>query len=541
MSINTLLNIGRTAIYASQTQLTVTGNNIANAMTPGYCRQEVILGVSSTICPNGQTPTSQGVSVLAIKRHYDALLQQQIFSTQQDYGRATTLHQTLSAVEQLFNESQGLGVSESLVEFFNAWQDVASHPEGLTERSLLWHKADTLVTVIQRLERGLIDALESIERGLDEAVDQVNRLAEQIAQLNRQIVQYEGGSTTLSANTLRDQRDALLKELCHLADIAYWEDPDSGSITVTIGMKTLVDGDTSHTFSLVADEVDGSRLFLDGQEVTVRMVDGKIGGLLAAREEISDHSLRDLRKFTAALTLAVNGQHQQGYGLDGSTGRDFFHPLELSLVDRAPSAGMTASIIDPESLTLEEYIIRFQGGQYEVYNLATGGLETFGVYDPDGTTIEWEGMRWEISGTVNDGDSFQVSPLTQSVARFGTALTALEQIAAAATAAGVPGDNQNALALAGLLNESLNPLGAMTLSGFYQTLVGRIGLQNQGAADALTFTENLLNALNDRRESVSGVSLDEEAANLIRFQQAYQAAARLIRTAEELFETLIQM
>jgi flagellar hook-associated protein 1 FlgK len=541
MSLTGLLNIGKSALSVSQTQLAVTSHNIANVQTPGYCRQEVIVETSSWTTASGGPVVGQGVTVKTIKRHYDALLQQELFLTQQDYGKYTLLNQTLSGVEQLFNEAQKLGLARSLTDFFNAWQDVANHPEGLTERYLLLKKAEALTATAQKLEQGLNDILKNIEKGISESAEQINTLAAQIARINGQIMRSGTQEGTLSANNLRDQREALLAELSQLADISIFEDPANGAVHVTLGMRTLVDGDTSRSLTAEIDETGRQTLVLNGEDITSRIAGGKLGGLLTARKEIEETVLTGLRRFVAALINAVNLQHREGYGLDGSTGNDFFSPLQLTVRDYSSGADLTAEITDYSQLTMEEYTVRFSGGNYYVYERTTGELKTSGVYEPSGTTINLEGMRWEISGTVSDQDSFQVSPLTTAVAGFQTALTSAQQIAAAGSSSGVPGDNENALALADLIHQGLTVLDNQSLEDHYQYLVAQVGLKTQEASEALTFTENFLNHLNDRRDSVSGVSLDEEATNLIRFQRAYQAAARLIRATDELFQTLLNL
>jgi len=541
MSLTGLLNIGKSALSVSQTQLAVTSHNIANVQTPGYCRQEVIVETSSWTTASGGPVVGQGVTVKTIKRHYDALLQQELFLTQQDYGKYTLLNQTLSGVEQLFNEAQKLGLARSLTDFFNAWQDVANHPEGLTERYLLLKKAEALTATAQKLEQGLNDILKNIEKGISESAEQINTLAAQIARINGQIMRSGTQEGTLSANNLRDQREALLAELSQLADISIFEDPANGAVHATLGMRTLVDGDTSRSLTAEIDETGRQTLVLNGEDITSRIAGGKLGGLLTARKEIEETVLTGLRRFVAALINAVNLQHREGYGLDGSTGNDFFSPLQLTVRDYSSGADLTAEITDYSQLTMEEYTVRFSGGNYYVYERTTGELKTSGVYEPSGTTINLEGMRWEISGTVSDQDSFQVSPLTTAVAGFQTALTSAQQIAAAGSSSGVPGDNENALALADLIHQGLTVLDNQSLEDHYQYLVAQVGLKTQEASEALTFTENFLNHLNDRRDSVSGVSLDEEATNLIRFQRAYQAAARLIRATDELFQTLLNL
>ena len=266
-----------------------------------------------------------------------------------------------------------------------------------------------------------------------------------------------------------------------------------------------------------------------------------MGGLLTARQEIEGTYLHDLRKLVASVTNMVNLQHAGGFDLDGSTNANFFNPLQLSVEDFSSGADLVATITDYSQLTLDEYEIQFNGGNFEVYDSETGALKTSGVYNAGGTTINLEGVQFDIMGPVTDLDRFTVSPLTAAVKNFQTALTAPRQIAASGTATGLPGDNTNALALADLSNSQSTALDSETFANYYQGLVGQIGTQSRMASDELTFLDNFLTGLTTRRDAVSGVNMDEEAANLIRYQRAYEAAARLIRTADEIFQTLLNL
>jgi flagellar hook-associated protein 1 FlgK len=543
MSITGILNIGRTLLTASQTQLSVTSHNIANANAPGYSRQEVILEVSTPLT-TAEGFVGRGVTVAGIKRHYDSLLTNQIVGYQQDYGKSSTLSQTLAGVEQLFNEAQNLGLSKPLMEYFNAWQGVASNPEGLTERNLLLQKSEALVLSAQRIEQGITDILKQTEKGIAGITGQINSLASKIARLNDQIIQIQDGSIGNAANDLKDQRDRLFKDLGNLIELSYWEDQDDGSRTVTVGMKTLVSGSTANTLSAVYDQDGNYSLQLGGQDITSRITKGEMGGLLTARQDISGTSLYDLRKLMATLTYAVNFQHAQGFGLDGSTGNNFFNPVEFKVRNYAAEAVLTASIpanTDPSDLTLDEYTVNFNGSNYEIYNSKTGVLKTSGVYDPDGTTINVEGIQLVISGAVTDQDSFKVSPLKTAVSNLETAVTTGQAIAASGTLAGLPGDNTNALTLAGFLDSQITSLNSGSLADSYQGLVSQIGTKSRAASDELEFTDNFLTELNTRRDSISGVNLDDEAANLLRFQHAYEAGAQLIKTADEIYQTILNI
>src|SRR4030043_1342716 len=347
MSLMGIFDIGQKALMVSQTQLNVTSHNIANAATPGYNRQEVILEVSTPA-----TLGQGGVSIAQIRRYYDKLIQNQIVGSQQDYGKSYTLSQTLTAIEQLFNEAQDLGLADPLNEFFAAWQEVASNPEGLTERNSLLQKADTLVLSAQSMEQGITDILRSTEEGISDLTSQINAMGFKISQLNNQIAQVEAGSTTNTANDLRDQRDELLKDLSKLVEVSYWEDKSNGSLTVNIGMKTLVSGNSVNTLSAVYNTEGNYLLKLDGQDITSRITKGEMGGLLAVRDEMRNGYLPDLRNLVATITNTVNLKHGQGYGLDGSTGTNFFNPLELTVDDHSAGAVLTAAVTDYSQLTL---------------------------------------------------------------------------------------------------------------------------------------------------------------------------------------------
>ncbi len=278
------------------------------------------------------------------------------------------------------------------------------------------------------------DTLKSSEQGVADSVDQINSLASQIAQLNDQISQIEAGSTTGMANDLRarDQRDTALKDLSNLVGVSTWEDKTTGAVTVNIGMKPLVSGNMANTLSAAFGEGEYA-LQLDGQDITSSITKGEIGGLLAAHQDI-EGNLHDLRKLVASITNAVNLQNRQGFGLDGSTGINFFNPVGLTVKNNSADADLTATITDYSRLTMAEYSIKFNGGNYEVSNKDTGELLTSGTYDSGGTTINLEGVRFDMSGSVTDQDSFTVSPLTTAIQNFKTTITSAQQIAASGTA-----------------------------------------------------------------------------------------------------------
>ena len=541
MSIIGLFDIGKSALFASQAGLSVTSNNIANVNTPGYSRQELVLEIATPATTRSGF-MGRGVTTAGIRRSYDRFIQSQLIGQQQSQGRSAAMDGTWGQVEQVFNEAQGFGLSAPLTDYFNAWQEVANDPEGQTPRTMLLQKAGALVSAAQGMERSVRNTLKSANDGIADAVTQVNGLAKDIASLNDRITQVESGANSEKANELRDQRDNLMSELSKLIEFSSYEDAN-GSVTITAGMRNLVSGARTNTLSTTVNSAGNRELSLDNINITGAIRNGQIGGYIAARADVESSALTGLRKIIASVTQQVNALHQGGFGLDASTGNDFFNPLQLTTTDDSPLASITAATITSQTaLTLDEYRIGFDGlGNYSVSNKQTGAAVAAGAYNPAGTTIALPGMSIDVSGAVTKADSFTVSPLTTAVSGFGVSITDEQRVAAASVMAELPGNNTNALALSGLTESAVANLGNTTYSGYYNSLVSTIGVMDRAAADSATFDENLTAELAAKRDSVSGVSLDEEAANLIRFQRSYEAGARMIKVADELFQTVLSL
>jgi flagellar hook-associated protein 1 FlgK len=540
MSLVDLLNIGKSALFASQTALNVTGHNIANVNTDGYTRQDVVLEVSTPVA-TGAGYLGRGVTVSGIERCYSSYIQKQLLGQEQTLGKSTAQNEVMSLVEQVFNDASGVGLSESLESFFSAWSDVASDPDDSAARTVLLSDAESLVSTIQGMETDLEGTVSEINDEIGSIVGQINDIADKIAQLNEKIAAAESGDSG-SANDLRDQRDALVTELASLTSVTTLEG-DNGSLTVMVGMRTLVDGTFVNEMTTTVDSEGDTGLSLDGVDITSEIGEGRLGGLIESREEIQSGPLKQLRKLAAALTIEINEVHSAGYGLDGSTGNDFFSALALSTTDSSSGASVSsATITDTSALTLSEYDISYSGSAWTVTNRDTGAAVTATVTTSGSdTTIAFDGISVTVSGTVAAGDAFGVSPLTEAISNFSVALTDADQIAAASSSSSLPGDNTNALAIAELAETSFASLDNATFSGYYGEIVSSVGSMAADAADLQAFDENLYSELTDQRDSVSGVSLDEEATNLILYQRAYEAAARLISITDELLETVITL
>jgi flagellar hook-associated protein 1 FlgK len=540
LSLSGLFNIGKSALFASQTALSVIGHNIANVNTPSFSRQEAVLSsATSTTIRNGLL--GGGVIVSDIKRDYDSFIQSQLLGQYQNYGRSSSLNETFSQIEQIFNEAGDMGLAIPLMDYFNAWHDVSTNPEGQAQRTVLLQKASALVLNAKQMEQGILDNLRNTNGEISDIVERVNSIASKIAELNVKIVQTQGSSlSSVNANDLRDQRDSLLNDLANLVEFTSYENKD-GSVTVSVGMRNLVSEDNTNTLSTRTNENGDKDLYLDGVSITSQIQRGQLGGLISVRDHVESNSLKGLRKLVASITKEINILHTAGYGLDGTTGNDFFNPLQISLRDFSPGADITASITNLSQVTLNEYSVTFDSlNNYHVINNDTGVEVTSGAY-VSGNPITFDGIQITITGAITSADSFSISPLTDAIKNFGVAVSDYQKIAAAGSDITLPGDNTIALSIAQLSDNTIADLGNSTFMSFYSGLVSDVGSMNKAASDSLKFDNNLLSEMNNMRESISGVSLDEEATNLIRFQRLFEAGARLITVTDELLQTILKL
>ncbi len=460
-----LLSIGSNALMVQQKGIYVTGNNIANVNTPGYSRQR--LNMSTDVPVNtGSGPLGSGVTANEIERVYDRFLGVQINNETQSLGQWEARKDSLERVEMIFNESGGYGLNHVMSEFWNAWQDLTNNPSGSVERTVLLAKSEMLTATLSKNYEDLQNIQQDIDANLEGAVHEINRLSENTVDLNQKIIQMESGGH--AANDYRDQRDLVLKKLSKLIDIDSYED-NTGAVTVSVGSgQVLVEGTRSYKLSTQVDATghqDITWMDSSGNAVIITndISKGKLKGWLDARDIDVDNSLNKLDTLAQDLMTEVNTLHAAGYGLDGSTGNDFF-------TGAATAAGIQVNPLISNDINL-----------------------------------------------IAAADSFNLVPGDK------------------------PGDNGNAIAIANLQKAKTMSANTATFGAYYGSMVSDVGLAVQQATSYYDHQSQMVLQVENHRESVSGVSIDEETVNLIKFQNAYQAAAKLINTADEMMETVLNM
>jgi flagellar hook-associated protein 1 FlgK len=555
-TFGSILFTGQQALLAHQTALQVTGQNIANANTPGYSRERAEL-VSA---PSSSTRIMRsGVHVEEITRAYDRFITTQVAVASSNLKGTQTQSDLLGQVEALFHDlnTPETGLSAALEVLFQGLHDLAQHPQSLSERSSVLQQGQNVAEAFHQLANGLQGLYQGRNAELGDAVTDVNHLTTQLARLNLQIREREVDPKN-HANTLRDQQDLLLKQLAEKINITFFP-TDAGQVTVLLGGgRPLVEGAQSFNLATKVDPDDPQRLLVDlndaqgnGTDVTAQIRSGHIHGLLVGRDTVLPRLQASLDRLAAQLTTSLNQTHSTGYGLDGTTGQDFLVARQVSGQALAANTGggtlQSVSVFDPSQLTLEDYRLQFTsaGAQptFDIVEATTGATVASGQNYTAGATFRFAGLAVTLAdnGTPpQPGDTFLLRTThnaAQHIAVAPTLLTHPRQVAAAQSLN--PGDNANALALA-QLRDTL-AIDGSTFGAFYHTLVTSVGAVSQQASRLAEHQQTVLTDLENRREALSGVSLDEEQVNLIRFQQAYNAAANFIRIAQELGQTVLDL
>lgn len=255
------MDIARQALGLSQTQIEVTGNNIANVDTQGYSRRKVLVEENAPLnTAPGQIGT--GVDATEVVRIFDEFIESQYTSKLSDQERWGTLNTNLTSVEALFNENQEGRLNDAMAQFFKDWQDLSVRPDDANVRSALLGNSQTMLETIGMLADDL-DALESrIDDVITSEVDDINNLLSQIAELNTEIQTSE--QPGVNANVSLDQRDLKIRELAGKLDIKCIDNGAGNLTIITGGGQTLVDG-SSH-FALEVQGPKASAHLTDGSD-----------------------------------------------------------------------------------------------------------------------------------------------------------------------------------------------------------------------------------------------------------------------------------
>ncbi len=477
-----LFSIARGALMSHQAVLQAISQNIANAETPGYSRQEAVL-VANTPVRMSYGNVGTGVHIETVIRKRDILLDETYRTAAGEAGSSTMRRDLLGQVEGIFGEPTDAGMTSALDQFFGAWSDLASNPTSGSSRAVVQQRGRQVAQLFNDYDQGLTQQRSSAINRLQDTVTQINGYANQVADLNNRILSSETNGDT--ANDLRDQRDLALDGLAKIAGTRVINQAN-GTVSVLIGNSTLVDGASARPLSLQF-ETPNPMPAVPPADIPVRIRLGDspdrlapLAGQLDTLVDVVNNEIPGLRgrldAMATSLVTNVNAVHTTGYTFSGN---------------------------------------------------AIPGTAAGNFFD---------------AGTV-------LAPVSASTIKLDALVAGNAGKIAASGNPNAPADNTTGLALSALrLNENLvsytTPNGSVETGGylgFFRSTVTSLGVSVMGATDDATMYQTLTDTADTRRQSVSGVSTDEELVQMLRVQQSYAAATKMIKAADEMLQTLLSL
>jgi len=516
-----LISLGMQGMMASYKSLNVTGNNLNNIDTKGFSRQQAIWQ------NNGKFG---GVNIGEVRRIY---AQSNLNSLQNSASLVGKWNSYLTAADPLNNllGSTDNGMQNAINELFTSLNQLSSNAVDLTLRKVFLHSAQNLAAQFNNLHTSLQEQQTNLQNDLTNKLNQTNELTAKIAELNRSIAQNP-------SNEMLDARDVALSELAQLIDINVVKNGDSQNIYTKSGVA-LVNSDEAHAISV---EKDGKLLVnTKYEQLPITNLGGEIGGLLDFQQNMLIPAQTELGKLAQKISTEFNQQLRQGVDLNGDFGENLFEDL-TNLKPEDCALMFKVIMDDPAKIALSGAISvkNINGnGQLtsEITELGTDlkhhlpltfkVLENnqYQILDNNNQIIKTADLNnnHNINVTLNDGSklNFNLSDNYKVGDTFNINKTAKNS-----------NDNSNLIKL-NELQTNINKLS--------NNISNNIGIKTNHAENQLKLNNNMLEKYNAMREIVSGVNLDEETANLLKFQQYYDANAQLIKTAQTTFNTLINI
>ncbi|GKU76825.1 flagellar hook-associated protein FlgK [Paenibacillus sp. L3-i20] len=496
------LETAKRSIFTQQAAINTVGHNISNANTEGYSRQKVNMVAARPIEAYGMNRSNSagqlgtGVEFTSITRIRNAFLDSQYRDQNHGVGSLSIQTDSLSKLEGYVNEPSDTGIRAVLENFWNSWSDLSKDPENVTGREILQENATALADTFNELNRQLTDLHADLTSNINVKVTEANSLLGTISSLNTEIRKIE--SLGDDANDLRDQRDLMTDKLSKIANINVSE-TDQG-YNISMGNVNLVQGGTVTELTAAA---------VESAHANGTLVGGEMHGMIASRDNYVAGFQKQLD--TLANTLA-NGEFQ------------------VTVPAGWVKPGTTTPTTADEVVTVKGINGLHKLG-YSLTNPATAGEDFF---------------TFKAGATGITAGSIQLNPTIASDAnKIATSLRTSTDGAGVTTV--IKGNNGLALLMSKLkdvkiaFDETANGGGitSATVSDFYGAVVGALGVQSQEAGRLHKNNQTQLDQVQASRLSVSGVSLDEEMADLIKYQYGYSASARFMTTFDQMLEKLI--
>ncbi|MFO7569596.1 MAG: flagellar hook-associated protein FlgK [Smithellaceae bacterium] len=555
--ISRVLFTAKEALLSNLTAINVTGSNIANVNTPGYSRLRPLFeSVGTRDATSAQEQI--GVRIADVERIYDRFLEFQIVSQQSSVENYTAQKEMLQRIEGILNESIDGGINDALARFLNAWGDLSVDPSSQSKRDMVVSTAVNLSYGFNQRADEIINIQMAANETVADTVSELNEYLKQMASFNEIIVNAEsaGGNAT----AVRDQRGVLLGKISALIDISYIEKTD-GSLYVYLPTngKALVESFNSWDLQVARNEDGMYDINFKGDTtssaINSQISGGKLAGLLQVRDTAIPAYLHALDQAASSIANKVNELHTSGYDQNGNPGGLFFEPTAQArfMSVSASILGSTRNIAASQTVNADgniaAAITAFKNDQMYASmgpvstsvpgNSASGQINNIGQTYKDTTgangIVLTRGATPDSWTVTDNGGYVSAKVLSSADGTITVDLNGNNTADITFTLSGTWGNGDN---VSFTLEKNPN---TNTIDGYFNAFIANMGQDVVNASRALERETIILNQQTNQREQLSGVSLDEEMLNLIKYQMAYGAAGRMTQTVSEMMDVIINL
>ncbi|MEI3607471.1 flagellar hook-associated protein FlgK [Pseudogracilibacillus sp. SE30717A] len=513
------LELARKALFAQQGALYTTGHNIANVNTYGYSRQRVNFETTTPFpnpsrgMPNRAGQMGTGVEIGTIQRLRDQFLDFQFRTENSTLGYWEKKQEAVTRMEQVLNEPSENGLAKTMDRFWQSLQDLADNPDNSGARSVVAHRGLALAETFNHLSKSMQSIQSDLKDQIDVSVKDMNSLLKQINELNKQIQKVEPHG--MLANDLYDERDRLIDKLSDYMNIKVHRTPSSeSSLEIADGLVSIEILDSR-----------GNSLSPDG----VFLIDARSGkDLDSAVNEISVQPGANEKGPITSVSIA--GQELENLDILKSDG-SFSALIESYGYEEN---GVVKGLYPEMLAELDKMAREFANEFNRVHH---GGKHLEEDNDGNGSKFFVNKANQEDNDYKNSTDRDE--SITAENITINIDILENENLIAAGDPDKGSQNGDNAHALADVFDQSLDGLGNTSARKFYASLIGDLGVKGQEARKMKESTEIIQAQIDFSRMSVSAVSLDEEISNLIKFQHAYNAAARNMTAIDEMIDRII--
>ncbi|RCX19083.1 flagellar hook-associated protein 1 FlgK [Fontibacillus phaseoli] len=508
------IETSKRALFVNTVSMQTLGHNIANANTEGYSRQRVNLREANPIWAMGMTKSQQpgqlgtGVEYTSITRIRDSFLDTQFRRENQLLGSWEIINSSMTAIQNILNEPSGSGLSAVMDDFWNSWETLNRDPSLLSARVAVAGAASNLVDTLKHISESLNNLSSDVNNNIDKKVLEANNIVNNIARLN--VLIRDNESFGDSANDYRDQRDLLLDKLSTIVDVQYAED-ENGMVNITSAGVNVLDGENvtalapANAVTATAGQLHGYVQSLQETDLIRNQLNGLVSTLVTGEIKVTlDNGYVTTNNMVALNDVTVDGMGVVPAGGSIPAGSKITSSMEVMVNGFNGLHQLGYTLTEPTSTGIPFF------------------TSTTGAFTLDSIQVNSE--------ILADTNKIAASSQYETVNGVNKVIR---------------GNSDVANALASLRDaiftfpDSLTSMSQGTTDDYFRGLTADLGIRASNTERNYKNEQTMTDNLQIQRQSVSGVSMDEELADMIRFQQAYNAAARNMTTVDEMLERVI--